>query len=478
MAQRPLALLLALLFAGICTGALFLKNTREVSAKPAFDSQTQADKLLVIGTHDFMESGTKKEALSVNATMATLELQAMHQRDAQAAPSSEQPSEQTPSDFQGIGFELVRTRLMSNLPAATIQTGRDDVEQRIASWLVTQFAPDHGLRFGRALAALGAIPQPVDAVDLKAKFLSHQIGAWFDTRDETLHVTEPADDVSKKENALGLVYGNLFRVFGAAIFHETKALTTDARLARESLIAGDAALVRLLHSLKNPAKGGGGGVGEDPDDLSRVVPIPYFLRELELAPFGYGLRFAQSLHSLGGFDQLDAAYQRPPVSCIEIFDAKTYLSETPFVPTPITWNNIEIGGAQPLLEDTLGVLCLVLCLKQHVNERIATDAVSGWMNDRFLVYSANGKPRDHAVWQTRWRDAKSAEVFFTVMRQHLASRYKEARVTVGEGGALHVAATERSVALVHTHNGTGVLFVDAADEKFRDTAILKLGDGK
>lgn len=384
--------------------------------------------------------------------------------DMKATSSGEAP------DFVGIGIELVKTREIQDIPLPTLTVGRAEVESRIAAWLTKQFPPSYGKQFGRALAAVGAVPEPIDAIALKAAFLSHQIGGWFDQESQTLLIAEHA---SERENALALAYGYLFKHFGKAVFPpEAKPLTLDQRLARESLLAGDATLTRFLHALRHPDKGGGGGVGEDPDDPSRAVPIPNFLRELELLPFGMGLDFMQAMHSIGGWEQVDATYDRLPTASAEILDPQLYLAEEPFRPLALRLPETKIAGAAPVWEDTMGPLGMVLLLKQHVAEPIAASTAPGWANDMWLTYSAGeGAKRDHAVWQTLWKDSNGADAFFSAMRTGLLSRYKGATPsTKAAKDVFQLDGPERFVIMKRTHNGQGVLFIDAATEAFARAA--------
>lgn len=382
-------------------------------------------------------------------------------------------------DFVGVGIELVKERQIQDIPIVAVEVDRERVEQLITKWFTTQFPPEQGRLQGRALAALGAIPDPVDTIALKAAFLSHQIGGWYEEADQTLYIARSEggmEGVARKENALALGYGYLFKRYGQKLFPpRAGASTLDARLSRDCLMAGDAALTRFLHSLKNPLKGGGGGVGEDPDDPSRAVPIPNFLRELELIPFSAGFDFMQALHSVGEWEQVNAAYERPPIATAEVLDPQVYLGETAFAMQPIEFADTKINGAAPLWQDTLGPVATVLMLKQRVPAPIASDTAPGWANDRLLTYPAAGKASDHAVWQTVWRDSNAADAFFSALRQWLQGRYKGATEPAGAPvGVFRLQTSERSVQLQRTHRGSGVLLVDAADAEFLKAAVAKL----
>ena len=401
-----------------------------------------------------------------------------------ATPCDPGKSDSVPEapDFVGIGIELVKLRGIQDIPIPTTSVPRAEVEKRISKWLATQVAPDHGRLQGKALAALGVIPEAVDTVALKASFLSHQVGGWYDPSEQTLFLarqeTEGITESADKENALALSYGSLLKRFGPALYPKNLKVTTlDAWFSRDCLISGDAALMRFLHAMKNPRKGGGGGVGEDPDDPSRAVPIPNFLRELELAPFTVGFDFMQAMHSIGEWDQVNAVYQRPPIAGAEVIDAQVYLNETQFALRPIEFGdvNVNVNGSAPYWQDTLGPIATVILLKQRVPEAVAVDTAPGWANDKLMAYAAEGKARDHVVWQTLWRDSDAADAFFAAARQWLQGRYKNAKPpSASPGEIFHLENGERFVKLQRTNSGKGVLLLDGADPTFVRAATAKL----
>jgi len=383
-------------------------------------------------------------------------------------------------DFAGIAVELVRVRELQALPLAPVKMPREEVSRRIARWLAEQFPEDYGLREGRALAALGAIPAPVDTTALRAAFWSHQIGAWYDTKDETLAMAEHPEGDDEKENALGLAFAQSFREFGAGLFRsDGRQMDSDAWMARLGLIAGDAAFTRLRHALAHPRTGGGGGVGEDPDDPSREIPLPLYLRERDLAAFGVGMDFVGSLHGLGRFEQVNAAYGRPPVASIELLEPSLYLAEKQFKPESTGWADVAAGGVAPFWDDTLGAIGLVLLLKQYVPQPMAAEAVPGWRGDRLLAYPAAGRTRDHVAWQTFWQDSNGADAFFTAMRQALLGRYKSAPDGVASSERVFkIDGPERFVLLARTHGGRGVFYVDAADAAFAEVLWKKSAEAR
>ncbi|MEI6535763.1 MAG: hypothetical protein WCN98_10515, partial [Verrucomicrobiaceae bacterium] len=360
------------------------------------------------------------------------------------------------------------------LPMTSMEADRSEIESLVASWLSERFPAGYGKGQGRALAALGAIPKAVDTLALRAAFWSYQIGAWYQEEDETLFLAPSPEE--GKENALGLAFAQLFRENGSQLFPKnTASISMDAWVARMSLLAGDAAFTRLLHSLAHPKTGGGGGVSEDPDDPSRALAMPNFLREIELVPFGVGLDFVRGLHEIDKFDQVNAVYSRPPEVSLEVLDPAVYLADKQFKPVPIIWDDTSVNKIAPVWDDSMGSVAVVLLLKQHVPQPIAAETAPGWRADRLLVYPADGKPRDHVAWQTLWKDGSAADAFFGALRQSLLSRYKGASpVKNAPDGVFKLDGPERFVVLTRTHGGQGVFYADAADAAFAAAMWKKL----
>lgn len=466
---RSLILLVVLLALGLAGGILLRNNTDKATPSP---NAAPGEIALLKKQVEYMQdqvTALTKENIRLSDQLAKARTGTM-----ETVPASPPLPDDGDPDFNGIAIELLKTRGLQALPMACVAADRSDVEELIAKWLSERFPKDYGVNQGRALVALGAIPEPVDTLVMRAAFWSHQIGAWYDEEQETLFLAPSANE--GRENALGLAFTHLFRENGAQLFPKDKGVnSTDKWLANMSLLAGDAAFTRLLHSVSHPKTGGGGGVGEDPDDPSRSMALPNFLREMELAPFGVGLDFVRGLHDAAKFDQVDAVYSRPPVSCLEVLEPEIYLAETQFKPALPNWTDTKVNGLTPLWDDSLGPIALVLLLKRYVPQPVAADTAPGWRGDRMVVYPAEGKSRDHVAWQTMWKDSNAADAFFSAMRQSLVSRYKDAVPDQNApGGVFKLNGPARFVVLTRTHDGRGVFYADAADAEIADAMWNKL----
>jgi hypothetical protein len=341
----------------------------------------------------------------------------------------------------------------------------------ILAWLKRQQPNDEAKKLTRGLAALGWIPEAIDPLPMRAALLARQLGGWYDEETETMFTIEPATASAPSvvsNEPLAIAFGQLLREYGSTLFQPQHGpLTTDMRLARESLISGDAALTRFLHSLQNPASAPKDDLpAEDPDHPLNQVPLPVYLKELALFPFNRGFDFAQTLHSAGNYAQLNAAYSRPPISTAEVIEPEVYLDPERSAPLEITLDDVKLGGAMPFLDDRLGKFACVTALRTHNNDEDAALGARGLVADRLLAWAADGgAKRDHAAWQTLFMDKSSADAFYKAMLNSLQQRYE----TKGEA---EFTAQGRFVSLLQNRSDAGVVLIDAASEQAR--AAMKL----
>ncbi|MES2507513.1 MAG: hypothetical protein V4599_12480 [Verrucomicrobiota bacterium] len=378
--------------------------------------------------------------------------------------------DEDPPDYVGMGIELMKFRKLQALPIPTTGVSQAEVERAILAWLRQQQPDDEGPRFGLALTALGWIEKPVDPLPLRAALWARQLGGWYDEGSGTLLVTEenPIPGKPVPDRPMAIAFGQLLRQYGSTLFPKdrTEPLTTDERLARESLLAGDAGLTRFLFSLQNPEAAPKSDLpAEDPDHPLNEVAMPVFLKELALFPFRPGFEFAQTLHSAGEFGQLNAAYSRPPRDCAEIIEVERYLDNSGLPSSRPQFASTRVGDSEPYWDDSLGRFAVFNALRTYNSDEDSGQAARGWQSDRLLAYAAPDHPRDHAAWQTQWLTPAQAEAFFKAMRNCLLQRY-DAEPVKDTAEEVMLAVGGRTVQLLRNRQGQGVLLVDAATAEF------------
>ncbi len=395
----------------------------------------------------------------------------LQQRLAQGTPSAATRMAATdggedPPDFAGLSLELLKFRRLQALPLTVTAAPLAEVEARILDWLRRRQPGDEAPRLALALNALGWIDRPIDPLPLRAALLARQLGGWYDPGSGVLHVVDaaPAPGKPAPDRPLAVAFGQLLREYGEVLFPEKARLSTDARLAREALLAGDAGLSRFLFSLENPAGQAPQSMpAEDPDHPLNEVALPVFLRELYLHPFNRGFEFARDLHGTGGFAQLDAAYSRPPAGAAELADPARFLAGGAMEPEDLPLPPLTADGTPPYWDDRLGPFACLTALRAYNSDEVASAAVRGWRGDRLLAFAAPEHPRDHALWQTLWVDAAQAAHFRAALRTCLLQRW-DVEPEPGKSDVLVLRPPGRSLRLISNLDGRGVLLIDAADD--------------
>ena len=147
---------------------------------------------------------------------------------------------------RNITVELLRFRQLRSSPPIVIPVPEVEVERVILAWLRKQQPGDEAVRFARALASLGCLPRGLDPLPIRARILTRQIGGWFDAERSAVVVVDPNTNpppATRPDPERAIIFGLLLRDRGSALFPPTgERLTTNMRLARESLLAGDAGL--------------------------------------------------------------------------------------------------------------------------------------------------------------------------------------------------------------------------------------------
>lgn len=376
-------------------------------------------------------------------------------------------------DFVGMGVDMMRFRKLQALPLVTSPVSETEVEKAVLAWLRRTQPGDRARRFASTLATLGWIPEEVDPLPLQARLLTRQLGGWYDAETDTMLTVDEKSNPPpsmRPDEPLAIAYGQLLREYGPVLFQpQHGALSTDERLARESLLAGDAGLTRFLYSLQEPKASPKDQIpAEDPDHPLNQVGAPMLLREMVMFPFTRGFEFAQTLHSADGFPQLNAAYSRPPANTAEVIDPEAYLAVKELDTTPrFSDSGLQLAGADAFYTDQLGRFLCVSVLRMHNEDENAALAASGLLADRVLAWDAGaGAKRHHAAWQTVFRDADGATAFLMAMGNVLNERH--GRPTTPEPAErLEFEAQGRFILLRRDRSGEAVLLLDTASAAAR-----------
>lgn len=365
-----------------------------------------------------------------------------------------------------VAVELLKARQLRSQPMTVTSLPEAEVERVILAWLRRQQPGDEALRFTRALAALGCVPCELDPLPLRARVLTLQIGGWYDAERNAVVIVDSSTNpppAAKPNVPRAIAFGLLLRQHGSTLLPPAgERFTTDMRLARDSLLAGDASLTVHLFSQRHPDAAPEAGLpADDPGHPVNKVPMPPYLIELDALPFAHGFACAQALHRAGNNAQLDAAYSCPPVSTAEIIGHRRHrdpagaASQSRIVVTSETLN-----GAAPFWDDELGQFACLTFLRTQNRDEDALLGTRGLVADRLLAWEAKGAKRHHAAWQTLWQGTEHAAAFEDAITKVIVERYG---VITRSGEGFTFNARGRHVSLSRNRNSLGVLLLDTAD---------------
>ena len=214
----------------------------------------------------------------------------------------------------------------------------------------------------------------------------------------------------------------------------------DPQLARDGLVEGDARLVEALYQRRcgeewecvaGPRGGSSGGGGFD----FGVYLVIY-------TPYSEGPTFVHSLREAGGWEAVDAAYDRVPTSTEQILHPERYPEESPAavsVPdrSSAAWSRFDHDPAG----DTVGEASLFVTLqrnnaidpnrlRENTGEfspyNYVARATDGWAGDQVVPYRRADGATGY-VFRSEWDTVEDAEQFertftSTLLRLRLGAR--------------------------------------------------------
>lgn len=321
-------------------------------------------------------------------------------------------------------------------------TRREDLKDFLLEELDREMPPDELRAAELGLIALGFLPKQADLKGIMIQVYSEEIAAFYDTRTKTMHlIEEPAADKAKGpsflERLLGkkggfdkeenrtvlaheLTHALADQNFDLQAMQEAIKKDDDRSLALSALIEGEAMLTMIGAQMDDWT---GEAVAMLPyQDLDRafrflgpLLPAfggqslrgaPPIIRESLLFPYLRGMVFVAAVANDGGWDALNRAYERPPLSTEQILHPEKYTGELD-LPMAVDLGELDPGdGWEEVGRNVVGEMQLAILLARHDGRR----AAAGWDGDRYAVFQG---PEDRLglVWFTTWDSENDAREF-------------------------------------------------------------------
>jgi hypothetical protein len=311
---------------------------------------------------------------------------------------------------------------------------------------------------------LGLLPEKTDLAALMMGLYESQAAAYYDPDTRTFYLLM----TDMNEASLGMIgahelthafqdqrYDMRSFLTGPAV---TESLSTDAALARQFLVEGqatwamtayvmrqqgmriDTATLGLLFQMQNKMSydqlveqfaGGAALIGGDlAAAVAQLKDIPRVLMEPMLTAYLGGAAFVNEAMMTGGLARLDSLFARPPRSTEQVLHPDRCLQHRDRPRAFAVAGGASVASLDPgphceiRLTDTLGELMIRVYFESCGRVEQAASWAGGWDGDRIaLVACSNEQPL--LLWWTVWDDETEAQEFALGFRQSLRDRFPD-----------------------------------------------------
>jgi len=313
--------------------------------------------------------------------------------------------------------------------------------------------------------ALGILPEAFITIH------AHQAASVYVLEQEQLYIaTGQREKNANDQTLLAHAYANTlqdqhFDLEAMA----ARATTTDATLAVQALVEGDATLLTALyryedlegvdwiHLAELILQAGEPSYGEELDQSEAWTRLQRF-------PYWEGRQFAEAVFQTNGWEAINRAYTDPPRSTEQVLHPERYLEEQDG-PTSVVVPDIGTALGEDWtmrLEDTMGEFVTGLYLDAMLPEKTAWEAADGWDGDTLAVWE-NPRGSQVLVWRTIWDSTAEAVEFERALVALLPERYLPAWPLDPPQGLPGLWWESDSGAVCVSRVARYVLFVDTPD---------------
>jgi hypothetical protein len=345
---------------------------------------------------------------------------------AAAAPSGQ--ADGTVDEIRRQVSEIRGLPIRSNTPVVTLP--RSDLVKRLSKELSTDQAVREFLTSQMLLEVLGAMPPGFDLRQLQLRLLDEQTIAVYDYDERSIFlVAEAAAGGDLGADSRLVVAHEVTHSLQDQQFNLKRILpadpeNSDAATAARALIEGDAMLTMRVWGRQYLRPTEKRALGDDTVAQDPVLDsAPPLVRGELLFPYDAGWIFAQLKYQDGGFDAVNKAFARPPVSTEQILHPEKY--DAGEMPVPVTIPPLEqsLGGTWTTRRtDVFGELILRLLLEPNIGYPEAETAASGWGGDAYTILEDAGGRRIVGM-VTVWDTEDDAAEMYNAFVESVETQY-------------------------------------------------------
>ena len=278
------------------------------------------------------------------------------------------------------------------------------------------------------LKQLNLTPDKFDLPAYYLKMMDEQLAGYYDSQTGKFYTTSRVDRLQLQTvMAHELTHALQDQHFDLSRLEKWPAHDSDARLAMQSLVEGDATLAMSQYTTRNPFRSLAllASTLFAGESSATFKAAPLVLQESLTFPYLSGLTFVSALYKSGGWPAVNGAFENLPASSEQIIHPEKFIAHEKPVAAPLRDLTPQLGRGWKLLDhDVNGEFGLYLMFKAGLNNPAqAAQAAAGWAGDRYAIYSGpNGANLVTQV--TIWDSNADAQQFSDAYIRLAATRTK------------------------------------------------------
>lgn len=352
-------------------------------------------------------------------------------------------SEEEAATLDQIEQEVARLRGLQRLrPVPRWKVTPLQLRQHYADTFIGEEWETQACSLAIALAALDFMPPDTDLLELWRESFYKWIAGFYKPDTEEIFLVSDAYTLGVMEQVVfahefdHALEDQHFDLEALGLDMTSEAGYSDRFLAIDALIEGDAVLLQEQYVEAY--------ISEEEARLwfNQYLKIrfplmgstPPVLGELSEFPYNEGRDFVRALYEHGGWEQVNSAYGRPPVSTEQILHPHRYLAGDLPVTVSLPPLADTLGSEWRLVyESTVGEFVLGLYLRNRLGGEEADQAVAGWGGDSCVVYYNDTTGRTVMLLRTVWDTQADARQFLDAYESYADTRFGHSADRVAEG---------------------------------------------
>jgi hypothetical protein len=372
--------------------------------------------------------------------------------------------------------EIRRLKVLRDVASGA--QSRPEIEQMLISNLNASASPEDLRTSEVALRKFGLVPADFQLRPFIIDVLTEQIAGYYDPKRQKFYLADWVElDGIKPVIAHELTHALQDQHFNLRRFEDWPKHDSDAELAAQALVEGDATVLMMQYVMREPAralslfKSMGNTSSEKIDDAPRA------LRETLMFPYDHGLIWATQVQRRGGWEMISKAYTELPKSTEQILHPEKYfMREEPVKNIP--WRDVSglLGkGWRVSDHDVNGEWGYYLILDEFLKAKSdSLKAAAGWGGDHYVLYEGPAKGDVLIAQYTQWDTVQDAAEFYDAYVKRTVRRYQQPVERPTGEGTVRSHWTTAEGAVVVERRGSRVLIVEGLPKGHKPELLERL----